>query len=254
MYTIREYSDFAIASFDPAFLRETLTRRHLFVLGSAAVCGAALAPYPAGAQWGQIARGVVAAMGVISNVHDIAGMLKPKIDQFFGSGNSAVAPPTVDRITNEIHRQLQNPQVKAVSIADNRTPMVQQGNIQHSFDQDFKSDPAYRDWCVCNAQLNERAAEYWEAIAYQARARGDFAAAQRALTIAGQDHQNARMFMSKLDLVTVPPMQVAVPPGKPMLTALVVPPAVSNVLDEGDYFVTHAEAQVNRDSGVTRLA
>ena len=47
-------------------------------------------------------------------------------------------------------------------------------------------------------------------------------------------------------------LRATLPPSKPMLTAVSAPAAVTNVLDQGDFFVAHAAAQ-QRDAGLASV-
>ena len=252
MHTDREYSDFVVAS-SRSLLSSALTRRHLFIGSSAVALTTIVKPRMASAlNLQQAADGVKAAVSVLSNVDHWAGEVWPKVKRFFESAESYVQPSTVSRIADKIDTLLDDPSYKAVSIADNRTPMVQQGYVRHFFDQDFNQ--AFVDWCTCNAQLNEKAAEYWEGIAAMARQRGDPVRAQQALAIAAQDRRNANMYLAKIKSpIIVGPIPAAIQPGKPLLTTVEATPELANELDEGDYCVTHAVAQRDRSAGLTRV-
>jgi hypothetical protein len=247
----REYSDFLVG----AVLRPGspgLSRRRVLAGSSTLVIATAFALKPALAiDLMQIANGVNAAVSVITNVDTLAGRVWPKVKQFFESSDSRVSSSTASRIADNIDSQFSDPSTKAVSIAENRTPYVQQGNMMHAFDQQFSQ--AYIDWCTCNAQMNQGAANYWWNIARDAEQQGDYNRARIARSLAAQDEQNANMYMSKLTSpVYMAPETLSLHPGKPLLTAVSLPSQVTDVLDEGDYLVTHAVAQSARGSGLTR--
>jgi hypothetical protein len=147
---------------------------------------------------------------------------------------------------------LDDARYKAVSISDNRTPVLQQGYVKHFFDQDFNQ--AFVDWCTCNAHLNEKAAEYWEGIAARARQRGDLLRTRQAMAIAAQDRQNANMYLAKIKApIVVPPVPAVIQPGKPLLTTVEATPELASQVDDGDYCVTHAVAQLDTAAGLTRV-
>jgi hypothetical protein len=200
----REYSDFAVVSCSPQLSPSALTRRHLFIGSSAVALATIIKPSMAGAlNLRTAADGVEAAVTVLSNVDHWAGEVWPKVKQFFESGGSYVQSSTVSRVADNIDTLLDDARYKAVSISDNRTPVVQQGYVKHFFDQDFNQ--AF-DWCTCNAHLNEKAAEYWEGIAARARQRGDLLRTRQALAIAAQDRQNANMYLAKIKAPIVVPL------------------------------------------------
>jgi hypothetical protein len=253
MYIDREYSDFVVASYHPPILSSALTRRHLF-LGSSAVALTTIMnpPIVSALNLQQVADGVNATVSVLSNVDHLAGEVWPKVKHFFESGKSYVQPSTIGRIADKIDTLLDDPTYKAVSIADNRTPVTQQGYVRHFYDQDFNQ--AFVDWCTCNAQLNEKAAAHWESIAQAARQRGDFLRERQALAIAAQDRQNARMYLAKIKApIIVGPVPAVIQSGKPLLTTVEATPELANELDEGDYCVTHAVAQRDKAAGLTRV-
>jgi len=253
MYTHREYSDFVVASYRPPVLPPALNRRQLLLGSSAVALITTMKPSMTNAlTLQQVTDGVKATVSVLSNVDHWAGEVWPKVKHFFESGTSYVQPSTVSRIADKIDTLLDDPIYKAVSIADNRTPDVQQGYVRHFYEQDFNQ--AFVDLCTCNAQLNQKAALDWEGIAATARQRGDFRREQQALAIAAQDRQNAKMYLAKIKApIIVGPVPAVIQPGKPLLTTVETTPELASELDEGDYCVTHAVAQRDRAAGLTRV-
>ena len=249
MFEMREYSDFAICRpVRAAPLR--LSRRLVIQAAPGLVLAASLRPVPADAQWSSAINGINAVVGVITNVDALADRIWPKVQQFFHG--SQVAPQTVSHVAQAVGEELSNPRVHAVSITENRTPQVQSGIIRHSYDQNFPQ--AYVDWCLCNAQVNQGQAQYWRSLAAQAQQTGRYDVAQMASARAAKAQNDADMWQRKLQsTVYDAPVQATLPPSKPMLTAVSAPAAVTEVLDQGDFFVAHAEAQQRREAGLASV-
>lgn len=251
MYVMHEYSDFLVESRQRSGPR-SLTRRGILIGCSTLAAASIFAPERARAiDPAQIVNGVNAVVGLVTNVDALAGRILPKVQSFFGNSNSHVTNETASRIADAIDNELSNSQTQAVSIAENRTNSLQQGNLVHGFDQQFSQ--AFIDWCTCSAQMNQQAADYWANIAQNFEQQGDYGRAQSARNLAVQDRQNVNMYLAKIrNPVYVPPQAVSLRPSKPLLTAVSLPDQVTNVLDKGDYCVTHCVAQLNKDSVLTR--
>lgn len=244
MFEMREYSDFAICR--PVCAAPFgLSRRLIIKAAPGLVLAASLRPGPADAQLTSAVNGINAVVGVITNIDALADRIWPKVQHFFRG--SQVAPQTVSRVAQAAGEELSRRQVHAVSITENRTPQMQSGVIRHSYDQNFSD--AYVAWCLCNAQVNQEQAQYWSDLAAQAQQTGRYDVAQMASDRARKAQNDASMWRRKLQsTVYDAPVQATLPPSKPMLTAVSAPAAVTQVLDQGDFFVAHAAAQQQRDA------
>jgi hypothetical protein len=241
MFEMREYSDFSICRpVRPA--QYTLSRRLVIQAPPALALAGVLLPGRADAQWW---NAINAAVGVITNVDALAERIWPKVQQFFRG--SQAAAQTVSHVAEAVGEELSNPRVHAVSIAENRTSDLQSGVIRHSYDQNFSQ--AYVDWCLCNAQVNQEQAQYWHSLAAEAQQSGRYDVAQMASAQAEKAQNDANMWQRKLQRpVYDAPVRATLPPGKPMLTAVSAPADVTNILDKGDFFVAHCEAQQRQDA------
>jgi hypothetical protein len=248
MFEMREYSDFTICRpVRAAPFR--LSRRLVIQAAPALALAGSLRPVPADAQWGNAINAINAVVGVVTNIDALADRVWPKVQQFFRG--SQVTAQTVSHVAQAASEELSNARVHAVSITENRTPQVQSGVIRHSYDQNFSQ--AYVDWCLCNAQVNQEQAQYWRSLAAQAQQTGRYDVAQIASARAGKAQNDANMWQRKLqNMVYDAPVQATLPPSKPMLTAVSAPAAVTEVLDQGDFFVAHAAAQ-QRDAGLASV-
>jgi len=248
MFEVREYSDFAICRpVRPAF---RLSRRRLVQAVPAIALAGSLRPIPADAQLMNAMNAINAAVGVITNIDALADRIWPKVQAFFHG--SQVSGQTVSRVAQAAGQELSNPRVHAVSITENRTPQVQSGIIRHSYDQDFSQ--AYVDWCLCNAQVNQKQAQYWRSLAAQAQQSGRYDVAQMASARAQKAQTDADTWQRKIrGTVFDAPVQATLPPSKPMLTAVSAPAGVTDVLDQGDFFVAHAAAQQRNDAGLASV-
>jgi hypothetical protein len=246
MFQMREYSDFAICR--PVRAAPFgLSRRLLMQAAPGLALTGSLRPVPADARWTSAINAINATVGVVTNIDALADRIWPKVQRFFHG--SQVSAQTVSRVAQAAGEELSKGRVHAVSITENRTPQVQSGVIRHSYDQNFSQ--AYVDWCLCNAQVNQEQAQYWARLAALAQQTGRYDVAQIASARARKAQSDANVWRRKLQsAVYDAPVQATLPPSKPMLTAVSAPAAVTDVLDQGDFFVAHATAQQRRDAGL----
>jgi hypothetical protein len=247
MFEMREYPDFVICR--PVRAAPFRLSRRL-VIQAAPALALAGSLRPADAQWTSAMNAINAVVGVVTNIDALADKVWPKVQQFFQG--SQVAAQTVPHVAQAVSEELSNPGVHAVSITENRTPHVRSGVIQHSYDQNFSQ--AYVDWCLCNAPVNQEQAQFWRSLAAQAQQAGRYDVAQIASARAEKAQNDANMWRRKLQRpVYEAPVQATLPPSKPMLTSVSAPAEVTDVLDKGDFFVTHCVAQQRRDAGLTSV-